>query len=244
MTQALDPVAAAMAKAQEAAAQAATAQQASTAVALPQANTSVATAQGPAATPVALSMETMAAGSMSVDAWFKVKEDGLKIGDMAGLLEEVTAVLDMTPGQGFILKYGIKNGNPAQYAYTTDMVNANTGGSWAAAQAKINALNPSQPAAPYRCVDLPFKLVEDVVVGKGDKAKTVAKAGDVIGYTTSTTNWKNWEVFYKDVTKAGLMDQEVLVKLTAEPKVNKAGNTWGVIKIELIGPYETEGSPD
>lgn len=231
----VDPVAAAMAKAAAAAA------------ALPQTQTqlpvTVSVSNVPAvapAAPVALSMESMAQGSMSVDNWFKVKEDGLKIGDMAGLLDSVTAVIDMTAGSGFILKYGVKNGNPAQYAYTVDLANANGGGSWAAAMQRVQALDPSKPVAPYRCVDLPFELIEDVVV----KTVTVAKAGDMIGYTTSTTNWKNWEEFYKDVSKAGLMGQKVVVNLTAQPRTNKAGNAWGVLKMELVGAHVEDEAAD
>lgn len=225
-----DPVKAAMAAAQAAAA-AAAAQAPSTALAAP---VQGAVAAAPAAAPVALSMETMAQGSMSVDNWFKVKEDGLKIGDMAGLLDSVDAVINMTAGSGFVLKYGVKNGNPAQYAYTVDLANAHGGGTWPQAVQRIQALDPSKPVAPYRCVDLPFRLIEAVTTKAG---VTVAKAGDMIGYTTSTTNWKNWEDFYKECAKAGLLDKDVQVKLTAQARTNKAGNNWGVLKIELVGEY-------
>lgn len=235
-----DPVAAAMAAAQAAAAAAPSPQLPAIA---PQ--TSLApVAAAPA--PVALSMESMQMGSMSVDNWFKVKEDGLKIGDMQGLLESVEAVIDMTAGRGFILKYGAKNGNPAQYAYTVDLANAAGGGTWPVALARLQALDPSKPCSPYRCVDLPFKLIEDVtkVTGAGKAAVTtvIAKAGDMIGYTTSTTNWKNWEMFYKDVEKAGLMGHEVKVKLTAQARTNKNGNNWGVLAIELLGEYEDDAA--
>lgn len=225
-----DPVKAAMERAQQAAAAAAPAPP------LPPAYTGTVALAPVAAAPaaVALSMESMSQGSMSVDKWIKVKEDGLKIGDMAGLLESIDAVINMTAGMGFILKYGVKNGNPAQYAYSTDLANAAGGGTWPAALQRIQALNPSTPASPYRCVDLPFKLTADVKV----KDVVVAKAGDTLGYTTSTTNWKNWEEFYKDVDKAGLLGQDVAVKLTAQPRNNKAGNAWGVLKLELIGAVE------
>lgn len=238
-----DPVKAAMEAAQAAAAAAPSPQLPATIS--PQ--TSLAAA-GPAPTPVALSMESMQMGSMSVDNWFKVKEDGLKIGDMQGLLESVEAVIDMTAGRGFILKYGAKNGNPAQYAYTVDLANAAGGGTWPAALARLQALDPSKPCAPYRCVDLPFRLIDDVVkttgAGKAAVTTVIAKAGDMIGYTTSTTNWKNWEMFYKDVEKAGLMGREVKVKLTAQPRTNKNGNNWGVLAFELLGEYEDENAAD
>lgn len=228
-----DPVAAAMAAAQAAAA-AAVAAASTPAPASPQVPAIASSAnQVPAVAPQVLSMESMAQGSMSVDAWFKVKEDGLKIGDMAGLLDEVEAVLNMTAGSGFVLKYAVKNGNPAQYAYTTDLATAFGGGTWAAAMQRIQALNPATPVAPYRCVDLPFKLINPVSKG----GVVLAKAGDTIGYTTSTTNWKNWEDFYKECVKAGLLGKDVLVKLTAQARSNKAGNTWGVLKLELVGEY-------
>jgi hypothetical protein len=105
---------------------------------------------------------------------------------------------------------------------------------------RIQALNPATPVAPYRCVDLPFTLIDPVI----KSTVTVAKAGDVIGYTTSTTNWKNWEDFYKECVKAELLGKRVQVKLTAQARTNKNGNNWGVLKIELIGEYEEEGSPD
>lgn len=236
MSEQNDPIQAAIAKANEAA----KAQQS-----LPPNSNVPATASGgtvtvaaPAPAPVSLSMETMTVGSMSVDTWIKVKEDGLKIGEMAGLLESFEAVIDMTPGVGFVLKYGIKAGNPAQYAYTTDMANAIGGGTWPSAVARIQALDPSKPTAPYRCVDLPFTLISDVK--KGDQV--VGKAGDVVGYTTSTTNWKNWEEFYRDCSNQGLLNKKVKVKLTAQPRSNKAGNTWGVLKIEALSEYEEDAS--
>jgi hypothetical protein len=208
-----------------------------------QTSSAVSTAVAPA--PVKLSMETMQAGQMSVDAWLKVKEDGLKIGDMPGLLPEIRVKLNMVDGQGFMLKYAIKAGNPAQYAYTYDRSTAVGGGTWPEAQARIRALEPAgkRPPSEYRAVDLPFTLLEDVTVGKGKDAKVIAKAGDTLGYTTSTTNWANWEQFYKEVEKAKLIGQTVEVKLSAQARKNNAGNTWGVVAFELVGvaPDESDG---
>ncbi len=184
--------------------------------------------QGVAVVPQKLSMESMQAGGMTVDKWFKVNEDGIKIGDSALIVGDLLATIEMTEGSGFILKYAIKGGNPAQYAYTTDLATAAGGGSWEAAQARIRALAPA--AAPYRCVDLPFTLIGDV---KDMKNAVVGKAGDLIGYTTSTTNWANWQAFYKEVADAGLMGQTVTVKLTSQKRTNKNNNVWGVLKLEL-----------
>lgn len=215
-----DPIAEALAKAQAAAA------------ATPLPGTAVATQQTGAVATVApqkLSMESMAQGSMAVDKWFKVTEDGLKIGDSKLIVGPVLATIDMTEGSGFILKFAIKGGNPAQYAYTTDMANAVGGGSWEGAQARIRALDPK--ASPYRAVDLPFTLVEEV---KDMSGAVVGAAGDVLGYTTSTTNWANWQQFHKEVAEAGLLGQRVTVKLTAQARTNKNNNKWGVMAFELV----------
>lgn len=209
---------------------------ATAAAALPAVVTPGATAVGaPAASPVKLTMAQMMAGGMTVDKWIKVNEDGIKIGDSKLIVGGFDATIDMTEGSGFILKHGIKGGNPAQYAYTTDLATAVTGGSWEAAMARIRALDPK--ANPYRSVDLPFTLVGEV---KDMAGAVVGKAGDTVGYTTSTTNWKNWETFFKAVAEAELLGQVVSVHLTAEAKTNKAGNNWGILKIELKSEAASE----
>ena len=170
---------------------------------------------------------------MSVDQWIKVKEDGLKLGDNPGLFEALTVSLEMTDGRGFVPKLAIKAGNPsAQYFYTLDGQVAAGGGSWASACDRARAIDPK--AREYRCVDLPFQLEEDVAI----KGKEAVKAGTLLGYTTSTTNWSNWEKFYAAVQEAGLMDQRVMVKLGAQPRTNKHGNNWGVMTFELLGSAE------
>jgi len=185
-----------------------------------------------------LSMETLMMGSMSVDGWLKPKEYGLAVGDNPGLVGSIKVILDMTDGIGFVSKMAIKGGNPAQYAYTTDLVNAIGGGSWEAAQARIRALDPK--ASPYRAVDLPFTLLEDVVVTPpgapaGTAGTVVAKAGQRMGYTTSTTNWSNWETFYRDCVQKGLIGKRVELTIGAQRRTNKNNNAWGVMTFALIG---------
>jgi hypothetical protein len=190
-----------------------------------QQGTSVATYAAPAPK---LNMESVSSGSMTVDAWIKPKEFGLLIGDSSALFENAICSIDMTDGKGFIVKKGIKAGNPAQYFYTTDGVTCTTGGSWEAAVMKAKGIDPK--AYEYRCVDLPFVLLEDVVV----KGVVVSKAGTKLGYTTSTTNWKAWEEFYKVCSDAGVMDEPVKVKLGHLPRTNTAGNKWGILTLELM----------
>ena len=188
------------------------------------------------AVPTKLSMETMAVGGMSVDQWVKVKEDGLKLGDKPGLIESMLVDILMVDGSGFVVKYSAKAGNPAQYESSYDGVTSASGGAWAAALARLQALEPNKAVRPYKSVDLPMTLAEDIK--KGDVV--LAKVGDVLGYTTSTTNWGNWEVLYRDVTAAGLMGKSVRVKLTAQARTNKNANAWGVVKFDLQGETPEE----
>ena len=239
----VDPVAAAIAAAQQqAAATPAPSTQASaptsTEVATLPSGGQVTTAQK--GTP--LSMESLMMGSMSVDGWLKPKEYGLAVGDNPGLVTQIRVALDLTDGAGFVSKMVIKGGNPAQYAYTTDLVNAVGGGSWEQAQARIRALDPK--ASPYRAVDLPFTLLEDVKVvppgAPADQAKEVAKAGQRMGYTTSTTNWANWETFYRDCAQKGLVGKRVELIIGSQRRTNKNNNVWGVMTFQLVGELVAE----
>jgi hypothetical protein len=175
-----------------------------------------------------LTMDTVMTGQLNVDAWLKVKEFGLLVGDKSDLFKSCVCSIDMTDGKGFVVKKGIKAGNPAQYWYTTDGVTCVQGGSWEAAIMKAKSID--QKAYEYRCVDLPFVLLEDIVLD----GKVLMAAGAKLGYTTSTTNWKNWEVFYEDCLEKGFMDELVQVKVGFEPR-NNGKNKWGVMTFELQG---------
>ena len=202
-----------------------------TAVAVPAAG-AVAVATPARGTP--LSMENLMTGSISVDTWFKPKEFGLLVGDKPNLFKTARVALDMTEGMGFVPKRGIKGGNPAQYFYTTDGVTCVTGGSWEAAQAKCRALDPK--ASEYRCVDLPFVLLEPIVAD----GVTLVEAGARIGYTTSTTNWKAWEMFYMECVKADLLGKRVELIVGSERRTNKNNNVWGTMTFQLVGELVAE----
>lgn len=180
------------------------------------------------------SMETLSSDSITVDQWVKVKELYFHIGDDKAIVPEFKVSIDMTDGSGFLVKQSIKAGNPAQYWSTYDGETCPGVGSWAQAVSKAQALDGK--ARPYRAVDIPMELLEDVVVG----GKVVAKTGTKLGYSTSTTNWANWETFYKAVANAGLIGKSVEVKVTPEARSNKAGNAWGVMKFELIGEVQAD----
>lgn len=198
-------------------------------------NTSVGAPSTPAPK---LNMETVNSGQMTVDAWLKAKEYGLLLGDVTALFPSCIASISMVDGSGFVVKKGIKGGNPAKYAYTTDGETCTSGGGWPQAVEKMKALDGK--AYEYRCVDLPMVLLEDIVVD----GKTLHKAGIKMGYTTSTTNWKAWTIFFEDCKAQGLLGEDVKVKLGFARRENTAKNVWGIVTFELVGSMvdETAGA--
>jgi hypothetical protein len=233
----MDPIQAAIAKAQAAAGNVATAAGAVAEAANPTATagTAVATTNATGGVVAApgqkFSMDQLMTGAMNVDIWAKVKEYGLLVGGEE-LLQEFEGYIDMTEGIGFAVKMSIKAGNPAQYWSTYDGVTSDKGIPWNEAVAKAGAIDNKQK--PYRSVDVPIVLTKDLVSPKG---VTLAKEGTRVGYATSTTNWREWQDFYQRVVQEGLLGARVLVKVTSKRMTNKAGNAWGVMCFESLGEY-------
>ena len=223
-----DPVQAAIAAAQNAAkalveAQAQAANSNTTAV-VPTTSHAVAPAGRP------LAMEDMT-GGLVVDKWLGVKEFGLLIGPEKALCAEPILVeIDMTAVQP---NYSVKFGNPAQYFRTYDRVTEVRGGSWHDALRRAQAVDPR--ASEYRSVDLPMRLLQDVVVNK----KVVAEAGETLGYSTSTTGWAPWRAFYSECVRQGLHRSRVRVQIAHLKRTNNKANVWGVVTYTLLGPAET-----
>lgn len=248
MSQTVDPIAEAIAKAQAAAADAVRAQMAAQAaaatapIATQTAANAVATYSAPPPpTPAVmpqrgapLSMQDMI-GGIVVDEWIGVSEDGFKIGkDKALFIGEIIVEIDLA---NVALSYCIKFGNPAIYYKTYDRFTCASGGSWADAVVKANRVDPT--AREYRSADVPMVNIIPLVKG----TTMLVDAGKVLGNSLSTTNWNNWQQFAGAVQRAysgvplapnGLPAIVVKAKLSAERRQNKAGNIWGVIKFELV----------
>lgn len=221
-----------------AAAAAAATTPAATPAAAPAPTTAVATPAptgvAPAVAAAPLTMDSMMTGAIAVDKWLKVKAEGLKIGDDPSLIESMVVDLEMVERVGFVPKQVIKFGDPAQYLSTQDGVNCLSGGTWEAAVTRAQQVEQSRgkAARPYRSVDLGFTIAEPV---KNMKSEEVEKAGVRLGYATSTTNWANWEGFYRAVVAAGLLGRVVRVKLGSQAKTNANKQVWGVVTFELLG---------
>ena len=222
----VDPIAAAIATAQAAAAAAAKnalahLEQTAVANAPPLANALPAnyTAQLPAPR---LTMNDMV-GGLAVSSWLGVNEHGFSVGAEKKLhVGEIEVVIDLAMIQPmFVIKYG----NPVTYYKTYDRVLEASGGSWAAAVERAQRNDPK--AREYRSAEIPMLAQHDIA--------GVVKAGDLLGHSLSTTNWANWESFYADCTRKGLVGQCVRAKLSALRRA-KPGYTWGVISFELVGP--------
>lgn len=181
------------------------------------------------ATPASrLTFDGISAGQMNVDLWLKVKEHGLIFGTSPVLVTEpVEVALDMkeaTPNLS--IKFGQ---NPPTYFKTYDGVNAAGGGLWADKVAQ--AQRADSKARPYPSADLPFLVINDV---KGNKGETLATVGQRIGYSLSTTNFKEFDAFRLKLQAAGLAEATVVVRLGAKAMNNKHGQSWGVLTFEFV----------
>lgn len=192
--------------------------------------------------PVSLSMDDVVGGSLAVDAFLKVNEDGLKIGDKPQLIETITVDIDLAQ---CVVAQVIKFGNPAVYYKTLDgMTTQGQGFTWSEAIMRAKQINPK--ADPYKSVDIPMTLVEDA---KDLKGNVVVEAGTTLGHSTSTTNWANMVALLKAVDAKGYSrsTDTVRVTITSERRTNKNNNVWGVLKFELLGradEFSDEGSDE
>lgn len=226
----MDPIAQAVEQAKQAAAnQAANVGQA---VAVMNENTAV------AVMPVAgakASMEDLMNGAMVVDGWLKISPDGFKAGEGSKIFDSFEFIINMVEGDGFTAQTSAKFGSsPVSYikTYDKDLSNARTvdGKSWTAELARAAQIDPR--VNPYPSADLIFKMTKDT---------GTMKAGQLVGYSLSTTNFKHWVKLYRAVKDAGLMGGPVLAKAT-HIAVSKKGNNWGEFDLQLIG--SAEQAPD
>lgn len=175
------------------------------------------------------SMETMGNSTgiaSSVDEWLKVNEDGIKVGDKKGLTDSVKVRINMVEDDGFFVKQSIKWGNPINYASTYDGRVSDKGGPWGNQLQQVQAMDPR--AKPFPSADIKMTLVEPL------KLKDVTiPAGTTLGHTLSMSNWGNWAEFFREVSKAEKIGQEVEVSLGAEEINGKNGYTWGVLTFSL-----------
>lgn len=179
-------------------------------------------------------------GSFSVDQFFKVNEDGIKIGQSALIPQEAIRVrLDLSAVQNIrVIRYG----NPAQYVKSIDGVVSTTGEPWAKVFQKAKATDGDRFRGDYASADIPMEALVDVKDMKGNLA---AREGDLIGKSLSTTEWREWEKFLRTLMRSGVdIDNDtVIVDIGYKARTNNNGNTWGVLTYTFVArdeDYEEE----
>jgi hypothetical protein len=185
-----------------------------------------------------MSLDDVENGSMSVDGYFKVKYEGLKVGDKPGLFE--TCIVEIVLPEVAVCK-SVKYGNPAIYEKTYDEVRTAKGGRWDEAMARAKAADPSYKSDPYISADIPMKVLAPITDIKG---VLLCEAGKKLGYSLSTTNLAAFKDFKRAVEAAGIsLSATVVVEIGFAPRSNKNGNQWGTMTFKLIGEKDAEEAP-
>jgi hypothetical protein len=224
-----DSIAAAIAQAQGAAADMAKSQ----ALATQTAGSTAVGAPAPAAG-APLGLDDMLSGGVSVDHWLKVTPYGLTIGDKTMPLAALEVFIDMSEiAYSYQIKYQL-NGS-AVYHRTYDRVLDAQGGSWAETMLKAKQIDPK--AYEYRSAEIPVTLTTEFKTKDGKD--NAAVAGDRAGLTLSTTGWKQFQTFVRDLARKGVDPKTAIIKITLGfQTMSKPGvQDWGV---PTFGAYTEE----
>jgi len=171
-----------------------------------------------------LSLDDLADSSgMAVDAYLSVKDAGLRI-DTNPYFQKAKAVIDITE-VAVIMSVRANRGGSTTFIKSYDGRQTSQGENFQQATARLQATH-DKVDGPYRTVEVPAELLEDV---------PGAKKGQRLGITPAITGVKFWNTFYDEVRKAGLQGGRVEVELSCVPQRNKNGNEWGVVGFKLIG---------
>lgn len=174
-----------------------------------------------------LTLDDLTQGGMNVNDWLKVTEFGLLVASHTDKLFSFAEFrLDTSKVQACEV---IKFGNPATYLKTYDRVVCTAGGTW---QEALNRAAQVQPGVrPYQSADLPLEVIGDL---KSMDGTLLAKDGDILGHSTSTTNYKNLSALMRELKEKKQLGAVIKVKVGYEKRTNVAKNTWGILTFELL----------
>jgi hypothetical protein len=192
------------------------------------AGTAVATVTSPGR-PIS-TRELLAQGSnnMQVKTFLKVDRVAFLLGKDDTLFKEFEVEFRMSEVVAFFgLRYG---STPARYERSLDRrVNARNGKDWAQCIAEAQRLD-QRCRGDYRCVDVPFTVLKDY---KSDSGEVLVAAGEKIGWTSSITNFKDFEQFAKDIydmIDAGIVGEDVLLRGKIKHEKRTGGdNAYGAL---------------
>lgn len=186
----------------------------------------------PAPAPRQASLDDFEQG-MNVRNWLKVKDTGLYINKNPGLVAEVIVSIDLSEVS---VTQAVNYGNPAVYHRTRDGVTCEDGLPWAEALAKARMVGGPAKARPYPSAAIPMVLLENAmnVLKPGE---VVLEAGETLGYSTPATAKGSVKDLMTQAARLGLKEGGPMrVKITSKASSNAAGNTYGVIQFEVLGP--------
>jgi hypothetical protein len=174
------------------------------------------------------------AGGMDVDAYFRVKPEGFRIGDtMQGLIEDVEVEIDLTEVTPVYCARFETGGNTV-FIRSYDGERTPDGKNFQAEVDRLTRIN-QKASGVYPTAEIPCTLLADVADPKA-KSDVVIDEGTRVGYTPSVTGFKPFQSFMRKVRtqNPALLNEKVRVKLVHEKKVNSKKNEWGVLNFELI----------
>lgn len=178
-------------------------------------------------------------GGMSVDAYFRLKSDGFKIGDeMGSLLDELVVTIDMSEIAP-IKSARFEVGGNTTFIKSYDGVTTSTGENFAQVVAARSAQPGVKASGVYDSAEIPVTLTETVVDTKRGSSVSFP-AGTRVGYTPSVTGFNPFRTFLKKLRAQNpdLLTSVITVKLVHEKKVNANKNEWGVLNFEFLGEAE------
>lgn len=172
--------------------------------------------------------------SLACDLWLKFGEHGISIKGKDGLVQEpFNVTVDMSKVQVFdCISTG---GDNPIYFKTFDGASDIKGGNWVDSIKKAQAINPK--AYIYQGADLAFTLVDDL---KDSKGTLLAKAGTILGYSTTSTGKANLFSFIQQVKEQNLTKGVVEVTLGFQKKTKPGINPWAVPTLLLVGEFVGE----
>lgn len=179
-----------------------------------------------------VSMREMMAEGVSVKTFLKPDAAGILVGkDTVTTFEEIPVEFRLNEPKPF---YGLRYGQtPVVYKKSYDrLVESRSKRPWADVVAEAQRMD-SRCTGDYRAVDVPFTVLVDLMPKKGDEP--LAKAGDKIGWTSSVTNWAEFEALmrpYFTLIDQGIIDENALIrgKVVHVQKTKTGVKPWGALE--------------
>lgn len=178
----------------------------------------------------------MDSSGISVDGYLTLKFEGMKFGDKKGMFDEAIVSINIPDIVPIVQVRATSNGQTT-FIKSYDGVTTSDGTNFErATEALRNAGNTI--TGPYNTSEVPFTVLEDVILYEKGKEADKIEAGTTIGTTPPLTGVKYLAGFLKKMRENGRMSETVKVKLRHVPKTNPRGNEWGVTDFDFIEVIE------